>query len=71
MIASSTEELARWWFDPPPKAQAAVAGLRLRALIAARRMNTIKAWLLIAATAAEIAAVGLLAGRWSRFSRNA
>ncbi|HEX8303893.1 MAG TPA: hypothetical protein VF612_03370 [Jatrophihabitans sp.] len=52
--------LASWWSQPPAQAQAAVSGVRLQALAAARRMNAIKARILIAATLFELVAVAML-----------
>jgi hypothetical protein len=53
-------QLATWWNQPPEQAQAAVSGVRLQALAAARRMNGIKARILIAATLAELLALVML-----------
>jgi len=52
--------LASRWQQPPEQAQAAVSGVRLQALAAARRMNAIKARILIAATVCELVAVVML-----------
>lgn len=52
--------LAGWWGQQPAQAQAAVSGVRLQALAAARRMNAIKARILIAATLFELVAVVML-----------
>jgi hypothetical protein len=52
--------LASWWNQPASQAQAAVSGVRLQALAAARRMNAIKARILIAATLFELVAVVML-----------
>jgi hypothetical protein len=52
--------LASWWNQVPEQAQAAVSGVRLQALAAARRMNVIKARILIVATVFELVAVVML-----------
>lgn len=54
------DDLRSWWSDDAPTAEAAVAGLRLRALTAARRMNAIKAGILLVASVAELAGLVLL-----------
>jgi hypothetical protein len=51
-------ELRTWWSDDAATAEAAVSGLRLRALTAARRVNAIKAGVLLVASTAEL--VGLI-----------
>jgi hypothetical protein len=53
-------QLASWWNQPPAQSLAAVSGVRLQALAAARRMNTMKAWILVAATVSELVAVVML-----------
>lgn len=53
-------DLRGWWGDSVSDAEAAVAGLRLRSLAAARRMNAIKAGMLCAASIAEFAGLVLL-----------
>jgi len=52
------DDLRSWWGDSVPEAEAAVSGLRLRALTAARRTNAVKAGVLCAACTAEL--VGLI-----------
>lgn len=52
--------LASWWNQPPQQALAAISGVRLEALAAARRMNGIKARILIAAIVCELLAVAML-----------
>ena len=51
-------DLRKWWGDDVSTAEAAVSGLRLRALTAARRMNAFKAGLLGVACTAEL--IGLV-----------
>ena len=51
-------DLRTWWGDTVDTAEAAVSGLRLRALTAARRMNAVKAGILAVACTAEL--VGLI-----------
>jgi hypothetical protein len=53
-------DLAGWWNQPPEQALAAVSGVRLQALAAARRMNRFKARTLVVATAFELVAVLML-----------
>jgi len=52
--------LLSWWNQPPEQAQAAVSGVRLQALAAARRMNGMKARILIAAILSELLALVML-----------
>jgi hypothetical protein len=52
--------LAAWWGQPVAQAQAAVSGVRLQALAAARRMNALKARILILATVVELLALVML-----------
>jgi hypothetical protein len=54
------DDLRNWWNDDVGTAEAAVSGLRLRALTAARRMNAVKAGILCVASAAELAGLVLL-----------
>jgi hypothetical protein len=54
------EQLAGWWDHTPPRAQAAVAGLRLRAVDTARRRNAIKVVLLLVALLSELTALAML-----------
>lgn len=56
----TTAMLASWWNQPPEQAQAAVSGARLDALAAARRMNGMKARILIAAITCELLALVML-----------
>lgn len=58
----TTAELRRWWNDEPSDAQAAVAGLRLRAITAARRVNRAKGWLLLGAGGCEFVGLVMLTG---------
>jgi hypothetical protein len=53
-------DLAGWWNQPPEQALAAVSGVRLQALAAARSMNRFKARTLVVATAFELVAVLML-----------
>ena len=52
--------LASWWNQPPEQAEAAISGARLQALAASRRMNGLKAQILIAAIACELLALVML-----------
>ncbi len=52
--------LLGWWNQPPEQAQAAISGVRLQALAAARRMNGMKARILIAAILSELLALVML-----------
>lgn len=54
------EELRNWWNDSVSDAAAAVAGVRLRAISAARRMNAVKAWLLFLAIGCEVLGLVML-----------
>ncbi len=56
----SAADLASWWTQPPEQAQAAISGVRLKALTAARMMNGIKARILIAAILCELLALTML-----------
>lgn len=56
----TTNDLRRWWGDSAAEAEAAVAGVRLRALAAARRANAVKAMVLCLASAAELLALIML-----------
>ncbi|MBV9823659.1 MAG: hypothetical protein JO144_15615 [Actinobacteria bacterium] len=56
----TVNQLASWWNQPPQQAQAAVSGVRLQALTAARRMNAMKAWILIGAVVCELVALIML-----------
>lgn len=57
----SKVQLTSSWSDTAEKAQAVVAGLHLKAVEKARHVNDVKAWMLVAAFAAEVVAVFLLA----------
>jgi hypothetical protein len=50
-------DLSAWWNDSVSDAEAAVAGVRLQAIAAARRANSVKGWLLLGAGGCEL--VGL------------
>jgi hypothetical protein len=56
----TVEDLRQWWGDSGVVAEAAVSGLRLRQLTAARRTNAIKAGVLCVACAAELTGLILL-----------
>lgn len=56
----TVQELATWWDQKPEQAQAAVSGVRLEALAAARRMNLIKSQILTVAIICELVAVVML-----------
>ena len=56
----SMNDLRSWWHDPVTEAEAAVAGLRLRAITAARRANGVKVWILGAACVGELLGLVLL-----------
>jgi hypothetical protein len=57
----TTNDLSAWWHDTQSDADAAVAGLRLNQLDAARRMNAAKVTALCLASVAELAGLVLLA----------
>ncbi|MHB8380664.1 MAG: hypothetical protein ACYDB2_12275 [Acidimicrobiales bacterium] len=54
------DELREWWGDTDAVADAAVSGLRLQQLNAARRVNALKAGILAVACTAELAGIALL-----------
>lgn len=56
----TVDDLRQWWSDSEVEADAAVSGLRLRQLTAARRMNALKAGVLCVACAAELLGLILL-----------
>jgi len=56
----TVDELRQWWGDSEVVADAAVSGLRLRQLTAARRTNALKAGILCAACTAELVGLVLL-----------
>ena len=56
----TVDDLRQWWGDSEVVADAAVSGLRLRQLTAARRTNALKAGVLCAACTAELAGLILL-----------
>jgi hypothetical protein len=57
----SADDLIDWWQDGLPVALLAISGVRLEALAAARQMNTVKAIIVMAATATLVAALAMLA----------
>jgi uncharacterized integral membrane protein len=59
-IEVSRATLEPAWADDAPDARAAVTDVRLRRLQAAQGVNSVKAWILVAAAALELAAVAML-----------
>ena len=59
-IEMSRATLEPVWGDDAPDARAAVTDVRLRRLQAAQGVNSVKAWILVAGVALELAAVAML-----------
>ncbi|HEX8092854.1 hypothetical protein [Jatrophihabitans sp.] len=56
----TVDQLISWWNQPSEQARAAISGARLKALAAARRMNAIKARILLVGICCELLAVVML-----------